>query len=312
MMDPAVVRASHATLAHHGRTFRLAGHLLPRARRDDAAVVYAFCRRVDDAVDEAPDREAARHALARLESGLSGDAPADPLTAAFLDVCARRSIPPVAARELIRGVGSDMGVVRLEDDAALLRYAYRVAGTVGLMMCGVLGVEAARARPHAVDLGVGMQITNICRDVLEDARRDRVYLPADRLHGAGVDPEDLVAGRADRRAVARVVADLLDLADRYYASGRAGMRFIPARPRPAIAAAARAYQAIGHRLRERSCDALAGRTVVPATEKLRHVLRAAAWSPLAPLTHRAPHRADLHRHLAGLPGTRPAPPTEAP
>jgi phytoene synthase len=165
----------------------------------------------------------------------------------------------------------------MADDAELVRYCYRVASTVGLMMCAVLGVRRREALPHAVDLGIAMQLTNICRDVAEDAANGRVYLPADRLARAGVNSEDLVRGRASAAGVAEVVRGTLEMADRY----------------------------IGVRLRRRRCDALGGRTVVPWPEKLYWGTRAMAEA-LRPgmrgVTPRWAHDATLHAALRGLPG----------
>ncbi|HEX2188282.1 MAG TPA: phytoene/squalene synthase family protein [Longimicrobiaceae bacterium] len=304
-MTPPVLEASRASLARNARTFSLAARLLPAGVRDDAALVYAFCREVDDTADEATDTAEAAVALARLRAEAAGHAPARPLVAEFRAAAARLGLPLRSATELVDGVASDLGPVRMADDAELLRYCYRVASTVGLMMCAVLGVRCREAHPHAVDLGIAMQLTNICRDVAEDARRGRVYLPADRLRRAGVDPASLAAGAADRCAVAAVVAEVLALADRYYASADGGMRDIPPRVRPAILVASRVYRAIGVRLRQRGCDALAGRTVVPAPEKAlwgTRALAACLRPAILGIGPRWTHDGRLHAALRGLPG----------
>lgn len=287
------------------RTFWAASRLLPRGARDDATIVYAFCRLVDDTADETDDSAKAELALRTLSREISGSVPARPLVAAFRDAAARLELPLESALELVEGARSDLGTVRVADDAELLRYCYRVASTVGLMMCAVLGVRRREALPHAVDLGIAMQLTNVCRDVAEDAARGRVYLPAARLLRAGVRPEDVVRGRASREGVARVVGELLALADGYYRSADGGLRDIPARSRVAILVASRVYRAIGVRLRRRHCDALAGRTVVPWPEKLAWGVGAAA-SALRPqvlgLLPRGTHDRTLHAALRGLPG----------
>ena len=304
-MSQAVLAASRATLATKAQTFQWASRLLPARMRDDAAVVYAFCRLVDDTVDEAPDPVLAASALDGLEAEVLGQSPARPLVGAFREAAARLDLPLASAADLIAGARSDLGVVRVPDDAALLLYCYRVASTVGLMMCAVLGVRRRDALPHAVDLGIAMQLTNICRDVAEDAAAGRVYLPAERLGGVGLDPESLVNGGADRQAVASVVRELLALAGCYYRSADDGMRDIPLRARLAILVASRVYQAIGIRLRQQGCDALAGRTVVPWTGKVWWSCRAlgSACSPsVLGVGARRPHQARLHATLHGLPG----------
>lgn len=295
---------SREVLARHARTFDLAGRFLGPTRRDEAAVVYAFCRLVDDLVDEADDPEQGAEALAEVEAELRGEAPARPLIAVFKAQLDAHGVPRGVAHELIAGVRSDAGPVLIADDAALLRYCYRVAGTVGLMMCGVLGVRAPLAQAFALDLGIAMQLTNICRDVAEDAARGRVYLPGSRLQRVGSSSAALLQGPPPRAAVAMVVLDLLELADRHYASADLGMRFIPWPSRLAILIASRVYRAIGLVLQDRGGDALAGRAVVPPLAKLR-------WSVAAVLRFTAtalegvraePHDPSLHRHIADLPG----------
>lgn len=264
-------------------------------------MLYTFCRYVDDVADDSPDPHQARRDLLALDAELAGTARPRPLVRSLLDIFAAREVDPVHARSLVHGVSTDLHEVRVGTDDELLRYGYHVAGTVGLMMCGLLGVRDRHAWAFAVDLGVAMQITNICRDVAEDARRGRVYLPAQRLeaHGVRPDPSSVLAAPAP---VARVVSDLLDLADVYYRSAERGMVYLPARTRLAIHVAARVYRGIGVRLRAHGCDALAGRTVVPRWQKIGFAL-GGVWSALRRLFHRTPtHEARLHDALAGLPG----------
>lgn len=287
-------------LAAGSRSFSFAGAFLPPAQRQDAALLYAFCRHVDDVADDAASASAARAALARLAAEVRGDRPARPLIAAVLALFARRGIDRRHALGLIAGVRSDLDPVRVANDGELVRYGYHVASTVGLMMSGVIGVTDPEAPPFAVDLGVAMQITNICRDVREDAENGRVYLPATRLTAVGCPPtpEGVLA---HRDAVQHVVLDLLSVADRYYRSAEAGMRFIPWRPRLAILIAARVYRAIGVRLAAAGGDALAGRTVVPFLGKVFAALGAILAFP--GVSRRVVrHRRALHRALADLPG----------
>ncbi|TVR04768.1 MAG: phytoene/squalene synthase family protein [Deltaproteobacteria bacterium] len=299
--DTTVLEASRLVLQTHARSFSWGALFLPPEARDDAALLYAWCRHVDDLVDEATDRDEAAAALSATRAMLRGDGEADPLTAAFLAMAARRVLPLRAAEELVAGMETDLGEVRMADDAAFLLYCYRAAGTVGLLMCGILGVEEPEAAPFAVDLGIAMQITNICRDVKEDAARGRVYLPAARLVAHGVTPEEVLAGRADPVGVSAVVRELLAVAERYYASGEAGMRYIPRRTRLAIRVAARVYRAIGVRLLRQGANPLVGRTVVPWWAKLRETVRAVFAEAGARATL-PDHDAPLHRLLPELPG----------
>lgn len=304
-MTTDIVRQSQAVLSTHARSFRWAQKFLPAEGRDDAAVVYAFCRLVDDLADEAADETVANVELNLVLDELDGRRDPRPLVSAFLEVAERRHMDVQSARELIEGVRTDLGEVCIQTDAELLRYCYRVAGTVGLMMCSILGVEDRAGHPHAIDLGVAMQLTNICRDVLEDAGRGRTYLPARRLREAGVEPEHVLDGTADRAAVAKVVRDLLQRAEEYYLSADYGMRFIPARSRLAIVVASRLYRAIGIKLwRKFGGDALRGRTWVTPIGKvallgtsLLHFVR-----PRVLGFAQQHHDRDLHAPLRGLPG----------
>jgi phytoene synthase len=308
-LNPDVVAQSTEVLALHGRSFRLASHFLPKASRHDAAVVYAFCRLVDDLADEADSAVTALKDLNQVRDELHGRSDSRPLLTAFLSVLDRCSIDVRAADHLIDAVLSDLEEVRVADDEAFLKYCYGVAGTVGLMMCGVLGVTESRAHAHAIDLGIGMQITNICRDVREDAEMGRVYLPALRLKAAGTSQEDLIKGNADPEAVAAVVRDLLDLAETYYNSATHGLHYIPFRPRGAIVIASRVYRAIGLRLlRLHQGNALIGRTVVPKIERFIWVVRGAfaSFSPVIMGWWFSPHDAQLHQALRALPGTHSA------
>lgn len=214
----------------------------------------------------------------------------------------RRQLPVSAMWRLVDTIAEDADPVRVADDTALVRYAYGVAGTVGLMMAGLLGARTPRARASAIDLGIGMQLTNIARDVTEDAARDRVYLPATRLRDVGVEPDALVAGAADPAAVAQVAADLVALAEPYYASALDGLRDLPLRGRLAVAVAASLYRAIGRTVVRRGVRALACRTslgrwglfasVVTGVFSLAHPR---VWGPLRP------RDTTLHLPLVGAP-----------
>ena len=296
---------SYERLTAGSKTFRFASYFLPRDCRNDAAVVYSFCRLVDDLADDAPSIEQATTDLQHVRDELQGRSAARPIIAAYMNVASRTHISPEVAEALIQGVLSDQRVVRMKTDAELLTYCYQVASTVGLMMCGVLGVRDPRALVHAVDLGLAMQLTNICRDVADDARMNRVYLPEARLQAAGTSSEALVQGVAGREAIASVVRDLLARAEQHYQSADEGMRWIPLRARLAIVIAARTYRAIGVRLLANGADAMAGRTVVPFTGKLYWAARAIMAFMLPRIQGWLPfpkHEARLHTGIPPWPG----------
>lgn len=299
---PALAEA-HRLLRTKGRTFKLASWLLPRAARDDAAVVYAFCRRADDLADDDNDRAGLEQLSAELR------APKSPLMLDFVALAQRRNIPLQAAEHLIAGVAGDLTPrIMVADDGELVRYAYSVAGTVGLMMARLLDVSTDEALPHAIDLGVAMQLTNICRDVAEDARNGRVYLPRKRLELWGVTPERLLSQLEThvevRHAAFIVVRELLVAAERYYESARAGLAALPLRTRRTALAAATLYRAIGLEVLSRGPDGLLGRATVGTWTRARLFL--GAYREASRLRFR-PHESELHEALRGLPGTN-APP----
>jgi len=256
---------SVAVLARCGRSFRLAGRLLPGDTLRNAAALYAFCRLVDDLADETTDPVAARAELLGLRRAVLAGDTTDALAQPFLALQASHGLKAQSAATLIDTVMQDLEPVRLADEAALMDYAYGAAGTVGEMMCAILGVRIAQALPHAIDLGMAMQLTNIARDVIEDAGRGRIYLPAAWL------PNDVTADNLFSRAesVFPAVRRVLECADSRYRSGARGFAHLPPRVRPAIKAASRLYEEIGLRiLRQGPAYMSAGRCVVPSGRKL--------------------------------------------
>ncbi len=232
---------AEAVLARAGRTFHLASRFLPARMRVDAAELYAFCRRMDDLADDSA--EGGGGELARVIEALERDPLGEEAEAVGwpVDLEARFSGISKVAVTLTRALAADTGPRRIATESELLEYAFGVAGTVGLMMCRVLDAPPAGA-PAASHLGIAMQLTNIARDVREDRGRDRIYLPAEWVAPQSVDaaldggdPQSLIA--ATRR--------LLSLADRYYVSAHAGMRYLPLQARAAILAAASCYREIG-------------------------------------------------------------------
>ncbi len=271
----AVYAAADGLLAQRGHSFHWARRLLSARHAERATRLYGFCRRIDDLADEATDAAAAHAALADIRRALQTGARADAETADMLQLMRTCSIDPAVPLELLRGVEGDLGEVRVADMEELLRYCYRVAGTVGLMMTAALDVTAPEALPHAIDLGIAMQLTNICRDVREDAVLGRRYLPATLV--GPLEPMALVDPTASVRAtVTHALQLLLDAADRHYASGERGLRYLPAAASTGILVAARAYRGIGTVLRERGFDCWSSRATVSTAGKVAITLRALA------------------------------------
>jgi phytoene synthase len=269
-------------LAHHSKSFALAGKLLPPQARRDAAVLYTYCRMVDDSIDlsEPAEQSAAlAELLHALDSVYRGEAQTDLRLEAFQELVTRRNLPREYPEELLAGMAMDTGGVQYQSLDELLLYCHRVAGVVGLMMCHVLGVSDARALRNAAHLGIAMQLTNICRDVAEDWQRGRLYLPLSLLRRAGPGAlsglRDGPLPEAARPSIRVATGQLLAEAERFYRSGDAGIPALPWRAAFSVRAARQIYAAIGGRLLRADYDLFSMRAVVPRATKWLLVLKAA-------------------------------------
>lgn len=271
------LRVCRAVLAANSRSFSLSALLLPRAAQDHAAALYAYCRRVDDAIDLRPQPEQ-EAALARLHRDLAAVYAGQPAQSAellaFRALVETRRIPVAYPHALLLGMGMDVRGARYASLDQLLLYCHRVAAVVGLMMCHVLGVRRDSALVQAAQLGIAMQLTNICRDVAEDAALGRSYLPSDWLNDAASFDPERSSDRGPRAGVQRVIHRLLAEADRYYEAARQGIPALPFRAGLAVRAALHLYRALGGELRLRDCDPARGRAVVPRAKQLWLVARA--------------------------------------
>jgi 15-cis-phytoene synthase len=279
----ATAEVARTTIAHHSKSFALASKLLGPRLRDQTAIVYTWCRRADDAVDEGDDPRALERLHAELDDAYANTA-RDPVLAAFGDVARERAIPRAYPGELLAGMAMDADGMRYATHEDLITYAWRVAGVVGLMMTHVFGVSDDDALVPAAHLGLGMQLTNICRDVAEDWERGRLYIPDELLaeYGAGG-----LAGELGKPLPASAVAPLasavralLALADRYYRSADRGIPALPWRAGVAVRVARDVYAGIGDQIARADHDVTAGRAVVPRRTKLARVASALAWSTL--------------------------------
>ena len=283
MIEAAADRAAcRALLADGSRSFHAAAHLLPLEVREPATALYAFCRLADDAVDveggpTEPGRAAALARLrVRLDRAYAGTPMPVPADRAFAAVVVRHAIPRELPEALLEGLAWDAEGRRYETLDELHGYAARVAGSVGVMMAVLMGVRDRDALARACDLGAAMQLTNIARDVGEDARNGRLYLPLAWLREEGVDAEAFLAAPAFSPAIGRLVTRLLAEANRLYAAGTRGIGALPLVCRPGIGAARLLYAAIGDEVARRGHDSVASRAVVPTRTKLALLARAPA------------------------------------
>lgn len=278
----ADLAACRAALRHGSKTFLAASFLLPRGMHEPAAALYAFCRLADDAVDEAGATGAVEQLRERLRLAYAGTPQNEPADRALAVVVARHNIPATLFDALLEGFTWDCEGRRYETIDALHDYAARVAGTVGAMMALLMGARSPEALARACDLGVAMQLSNIARDVGEDARMGRLYLPRAWLVEAGIDPDAWLAAPSFTPALGTVVRRLLDVAEGLYERVGAGVARLPLACRPGINAARFMYAEIGHEVARRCFDSVGARARVSGSRKLALLMRSVAL--LAPRT----------------------------
>ncbi|MBJ3761466.1 phytoene/squalene synthase family protein [Maribius pontilimi] len=260
MIAPADMQHCRDAIRHGSLSFHTASRLLPARVRDPALALYAFCRLADDAVDLHDDKTGAvlrlRDRLDLAYAGRPRNAPAD---RAFASVIDDFHMPRALPDALLEGLAWDALEHRYADISGLHDYSARVAAAVGAMMCVLMGVRDRHALARACDLGVAMQLTNIARDVGEDARARRIYLPTDWLDEARIDPDAFFADPLPTDAVRAMVRRLLDHADRLYFRAEAGVAALPLAARPGIFAARHIYAGIGTAVRRNGYDSVSWR-----------------------------------------------------
>lgn len=254
------------------RNFYYGFVLLPNPRRAGIYAAYAFSRRADDAVDEEGPLDAKLAAVAGLRCELDAvyadAAPADDeVLVALADTVRRFGIPREHFDALIDGVAMDLTTTRYASFAELKPYCERVAGAVGLVSLHIFGFDDPRAPAHAADLGVGMQIVNIMRDVAEDAERDRIYLPQDEMAKHGVTDADLLAG-VTTPPIRSLLHTQGDRAREYFASGEALLPMLDRRARACVSMLGGLYQAILTEIEARDYDVLSERIALSTPRKL--------------------------------------------
>ena len=257
------------------KSFYTASLLLPDGVREAAYALYGFCRLSDDAVDIDDGQSGAVERLRqRLDQVYAGAPAAEPVDRALTDAVRRFAIPRVLMDALLEGLEWDVSGRTYETISDVYAYGARVAGAVGGMMAALMGARSPDLVARACDLGVAMQLTNIARDVGEDARIGRLYLPRQWLREAGIDPEAFLAAPAFTPALASVVQRLLDHADALYRRADAGIAGLDPAFRPAIFAARHLYAEIGALLQRRGLDSVNRRTSVSDGRKLWLLTRA--------------------------------------
>jgi phytoene synthase len=283
-------------LSQHGKTFRFAGYLLPENTLLAAARLYQFCRYADDIADESEVSLVAKKQLTQIQQDLIDDKSTDNKVMDFIVLAKEYKIKKTASLTLIEGVMSDLSPVLIKHENDLIRYAYQVAGVVGEMMCPLLQADL-RGESFAIDLGIAMQLTNIARDVLDDAYLGRRYLPAS---WCPLTPKEIInANNSQRKLVQTAIKQVLALAEVYYQSARSGYAYLPRKNSRAIAVAGEVYRQIGVKLNHYDCAFWLGRCVIPTHKKILVAIITLIKLLLHKPTQK-PHQPKLHVAFSGL------------
>jgi 15-cis-phytoene synthase len=274
------MRACTQMMRGGSKSFFAASRVLPKRIRAPATALYAFCRVADDAVDSAPSAAAQAIALADLQQRLSDIYSGKPqkhiADQALAEVVETFHIPQTMLEALLEGFAWDAQGKRYDTLEDLHNYAARVAGTVGAMMALIMGVTSQSALARACELGAAMQLTNIARDVGEDARNGRLYLPLEWFHEENIDEQAFLGNPEFTPAIGKLVERLLQEADRLYWSAEEGIKELPRDCRMAIQSAGLVYAEIGEEVRRQGLNSIDKRAIVSTGRKLMLMARASS------------------------------------
>ncbi|TQK02859.1 15-cis-phytoene synthase CrtB [Herbaspirillum sp. SJZ107] len=315
--DGSLLDHATQTIEVGSKSFAAAAKLFDPETRRGVLMLYAWCRHCDDVVDgqelginhaDAGSAQTPQEARRQLEllreqtrRAYAGEPMQDRAFAAFQDVARRHAIAPRYAYDHLAGFAMDVDEVRYETIEDTLRYCYHVAGVVGLMMASIMGAHDEATLDRACDLGLAFQLTNIARDIVEDARVGRCYLPAAWLREAGI-PRDEIALERHRAALARLAARLVDHAEPYYDSALDGIAALPLRSAWAIASARNVYREIGIVVKRRGARAWDERAGTSKATKLWLLAKGGAGALSSRWARTGPRPAQLWRR----PGAEPA------
>lgn len=277
MIRPDDLDHCREAIRHGSLSFHAASKLLPAKVRDPALALYAFCRLADDEVDEGDHQAGAVFRLQeRLDAAYAGKPINAPEDRAFAAIVEDFEMPRALPEALLEGLAWDAAEHRYDTLSGVRDYSARVASAVGAMMCVLMRVRDPDALARACDLGVAMQLTNIARDVGEDARMGRIYLPLDWLAEFGIDPVNFVRDPLPTNDVRKMVKRLLAEADRLYVRSEAGINVLPLQARTGIWAARLIYAGIGSQLKRQGFDSISTRARTSSRQKLGWVAQASA------------------------------------
>jgi phytoene synthase len=283
----------------HGKSFFWASWFLDKNTANKLFTVYALCRRLDDLVDTSNENSEAKEEIARVIS-LTNNNQYKETFEEFKSIDSKLHPRQDIIIEFLKGQLSDLDFRQPNDLDQLLKYCYRVAGVVGLMICDVLDIRDSKLRYFAIDFGIAMQLTNICRDIKEDAQIGRIYLPKNETASLAIgnfkspSNTDLIIINSSRDK-------LIKLADKYYQSGMYGINQLPIKIKRSFRVASNIYQGIGHKILQKRCSFNEQRVYLSKFEKLNLTIK--TFLKRSKSNDRPLHQKKLHASLQNLPDT---------
>jgi len=302
--NPSLLNHAVETMAVGSKSFATASKLFDAKTRRSVLMLYSWCRHCDDVIDDQtlgfqtdqPSLQTPEQRLMQLEmktrQAYAGSQMHEPAFAAFQEVAMAHDIAPAYAFDHLEGFAMDVReaeYIQLDDT---LRYCYHVAGVVGLMMAQIMGVRDNATLDRACDLGLAFQLTNIARDIVEDAHVGRCYLPASWLENEGLNKENYAAPE-NRQALSRIARRLVQEAEPYYLSATAGLAGLPLRSAWAIATAKQVYRKIGVKVEQAGTEAWDHRQSTTTPEKLSLLLMASGQAITSRMRPHPPRPAHL-------------------
>ena len=284
-------------MQEHGKSFFWASWFLDKNTANKLFTVYALCRRLDDLVDTSNENSEAKEEIARVIS-LTNNNQYKETFKEFKSIDTHLHPRQDIIIEFLKGQLSDLDFRQPKDLGQLLKYCYRVAGVVGLMICDVLDIRDSKLRYFAIDFGIAMQLTNICRDIKEDAQIGRIYLPKNETASLKINNfrspsnTDLIIINSSRDK-------LIKLADEYYQSGMYGINQLPIKIKRSFRVASNIYQGIGHKILQKRCSFNEQRVYLSKFEKLNLTIK--TFLKRSKSIDRPLHEKKLHVSLQNLP-----------
>ena len=253
---------SSADLKKEGKSFYWASFFLPRNLKIKAGILYSICRHFDDIADKHSKDQTKylKNSIEEIKKNKNNK------ISIFLQ---KNKINHYIFIDLIEGLILDQKKVKIKNKDELIQYSYHVAGTVGLMMSKIIGLKDRKAARSAIDLGIGMQLTNIARDVYEDSKMERIYLPADWLPEISLNNlTDLSESNAHKdEKISNAILKVISLSEKFYKNGFAGLKYIPISTRLGIFIAANVYRGIGIKIKSNKKKYLRERVYLNLFEK---------------------------------------------